>query len=51
MTAPSFESLVPSAPAGRFNGITRPYTAADVERLRGSVQIEYTLRNEGANIE
>jgi len=49
MTAPSFESLVPSAPAGRFNGITRPYSAADVERLRGSVQIEYTLAKRTAN--
>ncbi|MGB5542874.1 MAG: isocitrate lyase, partial [Gammaproteobacteria bacterium] len=27
----------------RWKGIERPYTAADVLRLRGSVQIEYTL--------
>ena len=32
----------------RWQGITRPYTAADVERLRGSVQIEYTLARLGA---
>ena len=27
----------------RWQGITRPYTPADVERLRGSIHIEYTL--------
>jgi isocitrate lyase len=32
----------------RFQGITRPYTAEDVYRLRGSVQIEYTLARMGA---
>lgn len=32
----------------RFKGITRPYTAEDVYRLRGSVQIEYTLAKMGA---
>jgi isocitrate lyase len=32
----------------RWQGITRPYTAADVERLRGTVQIEYTLARLGA---
>ncbi len=32
----------------RFQGITRPYTAEDVVRLRGSVQIEYTLARLGA---
>jgi isocitrate lyase len=32
----------------RWQGITRPYTASDVERLRGSVQIEYTLARLGA---
>ncbi len=32
----------------RWRGITRPYSAADVERLRGSVQIEYTLARLGA---
>lgn len=32
----------------RWEGITRPYTADDVERLRGSIQIEYTLARRGA---
>lgn len=43
MTATSFEQLVPCAPKGRFDGIKRNYTPADVERLRGSVQIKHTL--------
>jgi isocitrate lyase len=45
--ATTFEDLIP-APAGRFDGITRPYTADDVARLRGSVPIEYTLARRGA---
>lgn len=32
----------------RFQGITRPYSAEDVVRLRGSVQIEHTLARLGA---
>jgi isocitrate lyase len=32
----------------RWQGITRPYTPADVLRLRGSIQIEYTLARMGA---
>lgn len=32
----------------RFKGIKRPYTAEDVSRLRGSVQIEHTLARMGA---
>ncbi|MCH8684156.1 isocitrate lyase [Pedomonas mirosovicensis] len=43
MTATSFEQLVPAAPKGRFDGIKRNYTPADVERLRGSVRISHTL--------
>lgn len=46
--AKSFDELVP-APQGRFEGITRPYTVADVEKLRGSVKIEYTLATRAAN--
>jgi len=42
-----FENLVP-APKGRFDGIERPYTAAEVEKLRGSVNISYTLAERGA---
>ncbi len=34
--------------ARRFEGITRSYAKADVERLRGSVQIEYTIARMGA---
>jgi isocitrate lyase len=45
----TFESLIPNTPAGRFDGIKRPYTPADVERLRGSVMIEHTLATRGAN--
>ena len=33
---------------GRWKGIQRPYAAADVLRLRGSLQIEYTLARVGA---
>src|SRR5260370_11903213 len=47
--AKTFEQLVPNAPKGRFDGISRPYTPAEVERLRGSVKIEYTLAEKGAN--
>jgi isocitrate lyase len=43
----SFEQLVP-APKGRFDGIERPYTPAEVEKLRGSVAISYTLAERGA---
>ena len=46
----------PTTPAGlneplharRFEGIVRPYPQADVDRLRGSVQIEHTLAEMGA---
>jgi isocitrate lyase len=34
--------------AERFEGIVRPYSKADVERLRGSVHIEHTLAKLGA---
>ncbi|MEV8644559.1 isocitrate lyase, partial [Mesorhizobium ciceri] len=44
-----FYNLVPSAPEGRFDGIERPYSAADVKRLRGSVQIRQSLAEMGAN--
>jgi isocitrate lyase len=44
---PSFQDLVP-APAGRFDGIARPYTPADVARLRGSIAVEHTLARRGA---
>jgi isocitrate lyase len=34
--------------ARRYEGIVRPYAKADVERLRGSVQIEHTLAKLGS---
>jgi len=43
-----FDSLVPHAPAGRFDDVTRPYAPADVERLRGSVRVAHTLAERGA---
>ena len=33
---------------GRVDGVTRPYTREDVERLRGSVHVEHTLARLGA---
>ncbi len=45
----AFDDLVPSAPEGRYAGITRPYSAADVRRLRGSFPIAQTLAERGAN--
>src|SRR3954471_3890031 len=32
----------------RWHGITRPYTEADVDRLRGTMHIEHTLARRGA---
>ncbi len=46
-TAADFATLVP-APEGRFDGIERPYDAATVARLRGSLAIEHTLARRGA---
>jgi isocitrate lyase len=34
--------------ASRWAGIERPYTSADVERLRGTVKVEHTLARLGA---
>ena len=45
----SFESLIPSAPKGRFDGIRRPYTPEDVLKLRGSITVSQTLAERGAN--
>lgn len=42
-----FSDLVPTQD-GRFDGINRNYTADDVQKLRGSVQIEHTLARRGA---
>ena len=50
---PVAEPLLPAADrlppdAARWSGIERPYTDADVRRLRGSVPIHYTLAERGA---
>jgi isocitrate lyase len=37
-----------SIQAKRFEGVVRPYSKADVERLRGSVRVEHTLARLGA---
>ncbi len=44
-----FLDLIPDAPAGRFDGIERPYGPDDVRRLRGSVPIAHTLASRAAN--
>ena len=43
----SFDQLVPAAP-GRFDEIRRPYAAEEVLRLRGSIEVEYSLARRGA---
>jgi len=47
MTNPSKISGL-SVPADRWSGVERPYTSADVERLRASVVVEHTLARLGA---
>jgi isocitrate lyase len=49
MTQLTFDDLVPHAPKGRFDGINRPYGPEDVARLRGSLTIQHTLAERGAN--
>ncbi|MBY5543243.1 isocitrate lyase [Rhizobium leguminosarum] len=44
-----FYKLVPNASADRFDGIERPYSADDVQRLRGSVALSHTLAEMGAD--
>ncbi|XBQ16108.1 MAG: isocitrate lyase [Oceanicaulis sp.] len=44
----SFYDIVPGAAPGRFDGLERNYTAEDVLKLRGSVQIQHTLAERGA---
>ena len=45
----TLESLIPSAPKQRFSGINRTYTPQEVHRLRGSLHIQHTLADAGAN--
>ena len=44
----TFNDLVPAATTDRFKGIDRDYSADDVVKLRGSVQIQHTLAERGA---
>ncbi len=48
MTIATFETLIPGAPLGRFDGIERSYGAADVTRLRGSLEIRHSLAEHAA---
>ncbi|MBL8628187.1 MAG: isocitrate lyase [Rhodospirillaceae bacterium] len=48
-THTEWSKLIPAAPAGRFDGINRTYSAKDVVRLRGSITPQYTLAERGAN--
>ncbi|MFO0597551.1 MAG: isocitrate lyase [Myxococcaceae bacterium] len=49
MTEHAKLNLTPSdLHARRFEGITRPYSKADVEKLRGSIKVEYSLARLGA---
>jgi isocitrate lyase len=45
----TFEELVPAAPKERFLGIRRTYGPNDVLRLRGSLRVQHTLAEAGAN--
>jgi len=47
-TSTTTATYVTDAPEGRFAGITRPYSPADVARLRGSVRIDHTWAQMGA---
>lgn len=49
MSKPCFETLVPGAPRGRFSGIERSYTAEQALKIRGSIKIDHTLAEMGAN--
>lgn len=44
----NFDAFLASQPQGRFDGISRPYGAADVARLSGTVPIAHTLAERGA---
>ncbi len=44
----SMKSTSADRSTSRFEGITRPYSPADVEKLRGSIKVEHTLAKLGA---
>src|SRR4051812_9606807 len=47
-TMTAIDHLVPNAARGRFDGVERPYSAADVVKLRGSLPIRHSLAEHGA---
>ena len=47
MIETGFETLIP-AERSRFAGLKRDYTATDVVRLRGTLQVRHTLAEHGA---
>jgi isocitrate lyase len=47
-TLPSVEDIRKNWASKRWQGIERPYSAEDIERLRGTAKIEYTLADVGA---
>ena len=49
MSNPTFDKLIPSAPEGRFDGIERNYSADEVLRLRGSIEIRHSMAEHAAN--
>ena len=49
MSGLDFKDIVPNVPLDRFSGLRRSYTADDVVRLRGSVEIRHSLAELGAN--
>ncbi|MEW5854352.1 MAG: isocitrate lyase [Myxococcota bacterium] len=42
------DEFVTQLPARRWDGVVRPYSQKDVERLRGSIRIQHTLADLGA---
>jgi isocitrate lyase len=44
-----FDTLIPAAPKGRFDGVKRDYTAAEVAKLRGSLAVRHTIAEAGAS--
>jgi isocitrate lyase len=47
-TLPSVAEIKKSWASERWRGIERPYTAEDIERLRGTARVEYSLAEMGA---
>jgi len=45
----TFKELVPGAAPARFDGIERPYGAAEVLKLRGSLAVRHTLAEHAAD--